>query len=200
VPSHLCLGIILDQHLSWSIHIGHIISKCYGALNALNTLKRNGVGRSIILMSYRAILVPHLTYCMAVWGGCGLGSINRLQVLQNRAIRCIFDLDARESTTQIMAKNRLMNIHQLITFQTGTFAFNNFKNKLLVKVKFNFEIPSSRIRRNSLPIVLPQNHLVLTDTSLYYRLAECWLGLDSQIRKAGTYALFKYELLKNIFI
>jgi hypothetical protein len=198
VKKHLCLGVVLDQHLKWYPHINHITTKCYGALNALNVLNKKGVGQSVLIMAYKAIFLPQLTYCMAIWGGCGMGVLHRLSVLQNRAIRCIFGLDFRESTSSYLRENKLLNVDQLVYFHTAIFSFNNFNNLLLRKINFGYSLPNVTNKRFDFPFLLPINRLALTDTSVYFRVAKLWLDLDPSIRNTVNITLFKSRLLHKI--
>ena len=40
-----------------------------------------------LFMLYNAFLLPYLNYCSLVWSGASLSNLNRLQVLQKKAIR-----------------------------------------------------------------------------------------------------------------
>ena len=48
---------------------------------------------------YQALIQPHFDYCNVVWGNCGITLSNKIQKLQNRAIRVLtfssFDADAK---------------------------------------------------------------------------------------------------------
>ena len=81
------LGVIIDEHLSWSNHIGDL-SKISSAIGALKRI-RPYISKRSALQIYQALILPHFDYCSSVWGDCNLTLSDKLQRLQNRAARAI---------------------------------------------------------------------------------------------------------------
>jgi hypothetical protein len=59
---------------------------------------RSFVSLETLHVIYQALIQPHFDYCNVVWGNCGKTLSNKLQKLQNRAMRVLtfsnFDADA----------------------------------------------------------------------------------------------------------
>ena len=61
------LGVIIDEHLSFSTHTQSIIEKTRSAVHGLLTLKRHGVQPKSLGKFYQARIVPILTYAAPAW-------------------------------------------------------------------------------------------------------------------------------------
>ena len=86
-PSLKFLGITIDNKLTWHEHIGVVctrVSKGVGILNRLRFLPQ-----SILRTIYSAIILPYLNYCNTAWSNSTDYYMNRLFLLQKKAIRII---------------------------------------------------------------------------------------------------------------
>ena len=82
------LGVIIDEHLSWSNHIGDLSKKISSAIGALKRI-RPYISKRTALQIYQALILPHFDDCSSVWGDCRVTLSDKLQKLQNRAARAI---------------------------------------------------------------------------------------------------------------
>ena len=85
------LGIMIDSDLSWKNHIDficHKISKSIGIIAKL----RHYIPHHLLLSIYHTLITPYLTYGISAWGYCAKTHLNRLLILQKRALRLIFFL------------------------------------------------------------------------------------------------------------
>ena len=76
------LGFTFDTHLNWKIHSENISNKCSRISGILNILKYISPER-IKLLLYNTLLLPHINYCLMIWGYHG----QRIYKIQKRAIR-----------------------------------------------------------------------------------------------------------------
>ena len=88
VRSYKCLGLKLDESLTWEHHVSTIISKVIGVLKPL-------LPQSTLVMIYNSLVQPYFDYCSIVWDSLGKGLRQKLQRLQNRAARIITESDHR---------------------------------------------------------------------------------------------------------
>ena len=95
VDSYKCLGILVDETLSWGTHISEVNRKVSKVLAALKSL----CPQPVLITIYKSLILPQLDYCSAAWGGTGTGLSNKLEKLQIRAPRIIVgaDWDVRSS-------------------------------------------------------------------------------------------------------
>ena len=82
------LGVYVDEKLNWDFHLNIIqkkISKCIGILHRV----KYKLGENLKLVLYFTLMLPYLSYCCAIWGNTYISRLNKLIVLQKRAIRLI---------------------------------------------------------------------------------------------------------------
>ena len=105
------LGVIIDEHLSWSNHTGELSKKISLGIGALKRI-RPYISERTALQIYQALILPHFDYCSLVWGDCNLTLTDKLKKLQNRATRAITRSNYDSSASFLL--NRL-NWDDLIT-------------------------------------------------------------------------------------
>ena len=73
------LGIILDQHLRWSAHVKQLLGKISHYFH-LSSILRHYMPRKILSNIYRSLVLPHLQYCVILWGvsSQNICNLNRL--------------------------------------------------------------------------------------------------------------------------
>ena len=82
------LGLIIDENLSWKAYIHEISQKVSSGIGALKRV-RPFVSMHTAIKIYKGLIEPHFDYCSAVWDGLTQQLTEKLQKLQNRAIRVI---------------------------------------------------------------------------------------------------------------
>ena len=71
------LGVWVDKKLSWTEHIGNVVAKV-GRLVGILGRVRNSLGGRAVHMLYNALILPHLQYCLMVWGDFQEGKNKKL--------------------------------------------------------------------------------------------------------------------------
>ena len=101
IPRVTCqkhLGIVIDQHLSWSNHVDMLVKKVQPKIFLLMCLAyRASLSAFALTKFYTGLIRPHLEYCSSVWLNCGKGASDRLERIQLRAARYILRHRRRES-------------------------------------------------------------------------------------------------------
>ena len=98
------LGVVLDDTLSFNDHVDYVrmrVSKILGMFSRIRpSLTLEAANRL-----YKAMVLPVLDYCDAVWHECGQGNSDKIERLQRRAARIVyFKAASKLSTDQIMTK------------------------------------------------------------------------------------------------
>ena len=63
-----CLGVIIDESLSWGPHVEYVKKTVSSKLGMLNRI-RNYVPQSSLYSLFVCLVTPSLDYCCTVWGG-----------------------------------------------------------------------------------------------------------------------------------
>ena len=88
---------------------------------------------------YNSLIQPHLRYLSPCWGNASQDLLNKLQRLQNRAVKIIYGFDYYMSTVDVYRKTQIFNIKKLITFEQIT--------QLVYKIKTNNIKINSKIKQ-----------------------------------------------------
>lgn len=90
------LGMTIDSNLSWNNHIDTLSKKLNSCLYVLKRVK-HGSDDTTTKIAYYALFESHLRYGLAVWGGTSAGNLQRILILQKKAVRIMSGLGPRES-------------------------------------------------------------------------------------------------------
>ena len=95
------LGITIDRKLTWANHLQELRNNFVKKLNSLK--KCSLLKRKSLLDLYFKVILPSVTYGIAIWGNCNnLDYIKSLQALHCRAGRLIFNLPRDTPSVQVM--------------------------------------------------------------------------------------------------
>lgn len=90
------LGVQMDSAMRWNAHIDHLCPKllscCYVLRKFMNT-QNYELGLTI----YHALFASKMTYAIEVWGSCSTASLQRVLIIQKRAIRALAKLPPRHT-------------------------------------------------------------------------------------------------------
>ena len=94
------LGLIINEKLNWSEHIKKLNNKIIPMLGALHRCAKylNNTNRYLI---YNAYILCNVRYLINIWGTCGLVNMRRVQVLQNRSIKILFQKPYLTPTSEL---------------------------------------------------------------------------------------------------
>ena len=84
------LGLLFDSpYLTWKNHIDYLVENCNQRLNILKAVASTtwGAERKTLLHIYRAFILSKITYGSVAYGSASKSLIDRLEVLQNSALR-----------------------------------------------------------------------------------------------------------------
>ena len=84
------LGVLIDSHLSWKYHIDYVASKVSKIVGVIARL-RHFVPVATLRSIYQSLIIPYLSYGLAVWGQAAKSQLNKLLLLQKR-VTCTDDV------------------------------------------------------------------------------------------------------------
>ena len=129
------LGLWMDSHLSWEVHVNHI-SKTLAGKNYLIKQLRSSVSTSTLKTFYFGTVQSILSYGLVCWGNCS--SISKIFVLQKRIIRSMFNIPFLSSCRPIFKNNRILTLHCLYIYQCLCFVKKNINQFVKCKDVNNY--------------------------------------------------------------
>ena len=123
------LGVMLDENLSWKAHISHVahkISKSIGIIYRSSFY----LFKSALRILYFALVYPYFQYCITVWRSTCSTNLNRIVVLQKRALQIIDKQDFGVHTSPIFDELIILKFEDIYLFNLGKFIYQ-YKHTLL---------------------------------------------------------------------
>ena len=132
------LGVIIDEKLTWVPHIDYTCKKVSKSIGILSKLK-NYLNPKCLRNMYYSFVYPYFQYCNEVWGNAYSTHLNRLTLLQKRAIRMIANVDRYHHTDPLFSKFKIMKFHQVDSYMSGLVMYKAFWETLPKPVQSMFE-------------------------------------------------------------
>lgn len=109
------LGVFFNNTMSWDTEVQSILgnlAKCTGILAKF----RHFLPERIKLVIYNALFVSHLNYCFLVWGTTTKTNINKIHMLQKKALRYIANVDYLAHTQELFIRYKILPINTMYEY------------------------------------------------------------------------------------
>ena len=83
------LGVNIDSHLSFEVHISRCVSSCFSALRQIRSIRRS-LSRPLVASVINSLVFPRLDYCVSVLHGVSKTQLRRLKSVINASARLVF--------------------------------------------------------------------------------------------------------------
>ena len=123
------LGISIDEHLSWQKHLSQVNSKIARAMFAIRQVKHI-LSRDILRNLYFALIHPHLSYGILVWGNAKQTILSKTKTLQKRAIRTINKAAFNSHTDPLFRSSQILKLDDLYHYTSSLFMFDYVNRNL----------------------------------------------------------------------
>ena len=127
------LGVLLDQHLSWKYQINNVavkVSRGLGIIAKLKPFLKDKLIRTI----YFSVVYSHLFYGIQAWGSADPTARNKLDILQNKAVRILsgkqyFQIYGQEpgplpSSEPLYKKLDILKFHDIFKLSIANFVYS----------------------------------------------------------------------------
>ncbi len=138
VPSRYVkyLGVLIDCHLTWKAHEMELHPKLSRAIGMLSKI-RHFVSYETLRMIYFGIFSSILMYGSQIWSH-HQGIVNKLQILQNKALRIMNFCPPRTSSTPLFKSCEILKLADYISLQDFLYTHDNLKGNLQSAITGNF--------------------------------------------------------------
>ena len=107
-PSIKVLGIVLDNKLKFDEHVSQMCLKASRQINALKRISKYLDEKCRILV-YKSFISSNFNYCPVSWMFCGKTNLNKLEKLQERALRFVFH-DATSPYETLLERGNFLSL------------------------------------------------------------------------------------------
>ena len=190
------LGIFIDNDLNFARQIKEICSKATRQLHAIARISKY-LDEKCKLSLYNAFIMSSFNYCNTIWHFCNDGDILKLEKLQKRALRIIFnDYESNYDTLLQRSGRPLLYVSRLRAVALETYKTINKQNPQFLQDLF---VPKENHYglRNGSQMIQPK---VRTEkyglNSFRYQGSKLWNSLPPDMKLAASASIFKNLLLK----
>ena len=152
-------GVFLDDYLIWKPHISLLASKLSKSIGIIHK-SRFFLSTQSLRTLYNSMILPYFYYCNLAWGGTYKANLQRIVILQKRALRIVNNSTYDANTSPIFKELKLLKFHDIHSVQLGFFMFS-LKNSTF---------PS---KFNNLFLIYSQIHNYNTRNAHLFRLPLC---------------------------
>jgi hypothetical protein len=190
------LGVTFDFKLTFNSHVSHI---CKKASQQLNVLKRIGNNLSKLgkLTIYYSFILSNFNYCPLVWHFCGESNTKKLEKIQERALRFIYN-DSDSSYENLLEKSQLpsLRLRRLRSMAIEVFKIINKQTPVYLHDLVTIKKSSYSFRYNNTVNIPRVNTTRYGLHSLRYGAAKLWNELPNDLREGISLNNFKNLISK----
>ena len=192
-PNYNYLGITLDSSLSFKQHIEHCAKVVSHKIFILSKI-RNSISEDTALFIYRSMIAPIIDYGDVAYSGGLIEGLNRLQKLQNRALRICLDVHHYLPTIVLHQQAKTLNLKLRRDCNLKKYMYKQQNNdNLVVKPKIKTRLHVGKVFKTYKP------NLEKCKMNPLYRGALAWNALEPDIRNIPTFDRFKGFLKKKAY-
>jgi hypothetical protein len=134
VPEVKFLGLTIHQHLSWTSQVDDCCKRLCSAVFALRSLSRECSSRQALLMVFHGLFMSIARYGILAWGATSESNMNRVLVMQKRAVRIVAGLGWRESCREAFKQMGLLTIPSTYILEAICFCLEKTDSPLVAQV------------------------------------------------------------------
>ena len=191
LPRAKYLGVVLDPHLKYKYHIEYIAEKISKSIGILFKLKKLKTPRPILKQIYYSLIYSLLNYNICSFGGTYDTHLNRLLLLQKRAVRIICNESFLAHTDPLFFRTGILKIHDIYRLNVALYMFEARHSGI-------FDRNHHYTTRSYQDLVPFSNRLNVTGNSLMVNGPCIWNNIPQEIRNVPTLSIFKNRYKKHL--
>ena len=193
------LGLIIDQHLEWDEHLKMRSSKMASGIYAINSVK-NILPTTILKTMYYSKVHPYLTYGLLLWGSTYKRHINKIEIVQKRAIRSVAKVKYNEQTLQLFISLSILKLKDLFNLQMAVFMYEYNMDILPLSLRQCFtrndELPHQNTRYSRDPHIVSRRSCFMCNCFIC-QAPILWSNLPNQLKEANSSKAFKNQVKRH---
>ena len=187
VPNYRYLGITLDSQLNYNKQVQRTINRVALKLKQLRRM-RSFLDIKAATLVYKNMILPILEYGDIFMVGTSAENRRKMQVLQNKGLRCALNKDTDTSIKELHAKANLSQLKHRRGVHLLTHMYDQAKHEKNLKVRKKGGVETRSQNKRLLKIKKPSTERF--KKSLTYRGPKRWNALPSDMHQIITRGQF----------
>jgi len=189
-----CLGVQLDNKLSWTPHIKSLCKRLSARLKKLKHLK--GLDNRILESIYFKGILPSVTYSISLWGSSN--SLQALEEVHIRAARFICNIKDSTRDVDVLALAKWKSLLHIYKKRMACITYQAFYNRAPDDINSLFTKHfSSRNQRDNLKLHVTRPNSDSFRSSFSHRASILWNNLPVFLKNKPSIEAFKAALKIN---
>ena len=118
------LGLIVDDRLSWKFHIHELSKKLSRIIGVLCKMRKIKCDENTLQSIYYALFQSQLMYGIMAWGTAGKFLLEKIRLIQKKAVRIISSAKYTAHTSEFFKKLNILKLDDLFKAQTASFMWD----------------------------------------------------------------------------
>ena len=190
------LGLSFDHDLKWKSQVQKVTNTIAPLVGIISKI-RHYVPRYILLLMYNTLILPHVNYCIEIWGNTYPSHLEPILLLQKKIVRFITFSDFHAPSAPLFQHLRILDVYNLCKFHTCIFIFDLLNDRFAHDInQYLDQIPHSYPTRFATHgnFHVPKVNLTQNKYSIKYAATSHWNSLPSHIKNITNRHLFKQTL------
>ena len=190
------LGVIVDAHLTWEAHVSLVVRRCYATLRGLSKLS-HCLSHDVKKFLIESLVIPHIMYCITVWGGCGVTQRRRVQKVLNHCARIVFSVRKSEHVSPLLESLQWASVDARVS-ERDMAMLHRLLNRLHVPqslrdaIEYRSDVSVRETRAAAAgQLQLPRVHTELARRFFGYRAVSLWNEAPADVRDTRSAARFR---------
>jgi hypothetical protein len=199
------LGVHLDSSLTMSDHITSICRALNYQLRNIWRIRKY-ITKDTCNHAIRSLILSRLDYSNSLLYGISSKDTQKLQKIQNRAARLIFQVGRREHTSPLIKELHWLPVKERITYKTLLLVYkslNELAPAYLADILNIYTPPSGcrhlRSHTDSTRLTCYRTHNTSGDKAFINSAPKLWNNLPITLRQSNSISEFKSKLKTHLF-
>lgn len=197
------LGLFIDKHLKWDLHITYVIKKLQMILHKFRYLC-DILNKNNLKTIYHALVESHLNYGILAWGATTNNHIKPLEILQKRFIKLMLKEQKTYSTELVYNDAKVFDIRQLFYYNSNInyhrkkqYIVNPHEHNTRKKGRFVTPFMTKTIGQRSYVFLAPRLYNTIPDIAKINNIFSFKRRLKAFITTIPRETIHKYIDTKN---
>ena len=196
VSKHIkILGVHIDCNMKWDYHVTQLRKKTIGIVRHLHRTNKI-LPTKTKLKLYDSLVASHFNYADVIWSGCNQSNKQKLQSVQNFALKSVLQMKKFESATQALQTLHYLNLEEKRNIHEAVFTHKAVTGKMPTNITEEYTKLKPRLNNRSAEngtLNIPKHKTTRFQSSILYRSVKAWNNTDTSLRQEETH-LFKRHL------
>ena len=200
VNSIVYLGMHLDDQLKWDRHVSHIcncLSRNFHMFYSIRHLLNDNLKKQL----YYSLVYSRILYAVEIYGACRDSLLKKVQTLQNKLLKVLFNLPPRTSTNELHTRLKLLKVKDIHNQQVLKFVYESVNKVTILQFHKYYKSQNTVHDHNTrspkkLYAAIPRNRY--GESTLHVTGTQLWNNLSQEIQKCKSSHIFKRAVKQKL--